>query len=203
MKNENEGNANSVPIDWEHRRLAEIRRMPVQQQFDLAFGVFLGTRVSLDLMWADLQARIGGPKDVADALRSVAQAAIRPRLRFVGDSIRFLPFEGNDLLAVDMAGTGYLHARALLPLLGFLRADRHDPHQHITTSYLTTPEISMNGTEHFRPLLLHFLCTKFVACAPAVAPLMAQLWVELMKTPCPEWSDEAVDARIKRINVIY
>lgn len=208
MKKENEGLRDSANVDWERRRLAEIPQMSVQQQFDLAFGVFLGTRQSLDLMWGELQMRIHDGRDVASVLHALSREPIRPRLRFIGESVRFLPFCGCDLLCVNFSSTGYLHARALLPLLGFLRADTHDPHQHITTSFVEAPDVSMEKTERFRPLLLHYICTKLVLVAPsaqkdAVAGEMEKLWDEIFRLPCPAWSDEAVEQRIVELNVVY
>jgi hypothetical protein len=208
MKTENEGNADSVHPDWERRRFAEIRQMTTQQQFDLAFGIFLGTRQSLDAMWADMLPRLAGPQRIASVLHALAFAPIRPRLRVVGDSSRFFPLEGMDLLCIDMSKTGYLHARALLPLLGFLRVSEHDPHKHATTSYVTAPNVNMDGLERFRPLMLHHFCTKLVLIAPAadraeVESLLAEMWPELSRAPRPEWSEAAVDEHVKKINVVY
>ncbi len=208
MKNEIGGNADSVHPDWERRRLAEIRQMAPQQLFDLAFGIFLGTRPSLDAMWADLLPRVAGPHLIASVLHAIAFAPIRPRLRMVGDSARFFPLEGMDLLCIDMSKTGYLHARALLPLLGFLRVSEHDPHKHTTTTYITAPEVSIDGLERFRPLMLHHFCTKLLLAAPAadraeVESLLAEMWPDLSRDPRPEWSEAAVDEHVKKINVVY
>lgn len=208
MKTENEGNAESVHPDMEQRRLSEVRQMSPQQQFDLAAGIFLGTRPSLEAMWSDLMPRIGTPEKIAGVLHTVARARICPRLRFVGDSVRFLPFDGSDLPCINMADVGYLHARALLPLLGFLRISAHDPHKHISTSYIATSDIHTDNLERFRPLILHFISTKLVLSAPAserdiTASLMETLWNECFQTPFPEWSELSIDEHIKKINVVY